>query len=1031
MRINKIQINRFGKLEDYSLDFDDGCNIIYGNNEDGKSTIMAFIKMMFYGSTGRNADLTKNIRKKYMPWGGAKMSGSIEFEDKAITYRIERMFGASNSTDKISLWNKATGEKEGIASGTDLGQRFFGIGAAAFEKSVFIGQAGSMSDFGADKEDEITQKLLNLVSTGDETVSQKKVENRLQTAMDELKSKGGKIGVLDKQNQELSRLTEARLVALEEEDKKKQLEQQRAVLAEQKIALEKTHQDNQSQCDLQEELERLQVLEKRIAKKQAIDKSIAECEDSKQQLIVGDTVFDTAFVKNGESQISQIQSLEEVCSERGRNVHALELEDADLKAQAILRIPQNYVEQIKAKEKERFQVKTSIIALKELIQKLTERLKKQAAFAESEQQLRVQTEERRRQENALINAQAELDSARQSLLQRKQDLENKNQELKLTQQQEEKTNTEYQIAMHNIKSVEQLSNQKIETANEQLKQASTPKQVVTNENAGRSLNKPMMAGAAIILILSIALGALVNPLLYVLVVVAVIVGGVSVGKPKMKSVTTTLVDEAEVARAKENLSSVQRAATQDGEAALEAAKGLQNQYQELKSKADLLQSAADEWEQLYQTAAERVARAQQKHNELEMNVKCTSEKLAGLAQDVKAKQDELAEMGDPIEQDDINNLQERLSIKTTQETSLTNDIHTQLAEMECATIDELQNKNMQMQNYQTKVTAKTESLNKAKEDERQAKEKLDECIQAFVTFVSQFKPVDSYAAAVDMLRGLKEVIEKINNAQAKINNQSEFLMEEMDGKSTEQTEQEASNMREQILSVNHGVLPEKLDDWNTHQLEQQSENSFTQLQEVREALIKLNSTIKNQFIGRKNVSEIEEEMLLLKKAIEEREEDFQCLSIAQSTLIEAFTEIRQSFGPLLNDKTAEIFNQITGGKYHNVIISRNFDINVQDAQSAVSHEWQYLSSGTIDQAYLALRLAVADLLAREKSGLPLMLDDVLLQYDDSRAEQGLRFLANFASEGTASTQIILFTCHKSILDWAEKDHLNVSIKSVF
>lgn len=60
-----------------------------------------------------------------------------------------------------------------------------------------------------------------------------------------------------------------------------------------------------------------------------------------------------------------------------------------------------------------------------------------------------------------------------------------------------------------------------------------------------------------------------------------------------------------------------------------------------------------------------------------------------------------------------------------------------------------------------------------------------------------------------------------------------------------------------------------------------------------------------------------------------------------------------------------------------------------------------------------------------------MLDDVFLQYDDSRAEQGMRFLINFANERAILTQIILFTCHKSILDWVQKNHADVSIKSIF
>ena len=81
MKINKIYISAFGGLKDFTLELNDSLNIIYGNNEDGKSTVAAFIKAMFYG-TGRNSrNLADSVRLKYTPWDNSTMAGRIYFEN--------------------------------------------------------------------------------------------------------------------------------------------------------------------------------------------------------------------------------------------------------------------------------------------------------------------------------------------------------------------------------------------------------------------------------------------------------------------------------------------------------------------------------------------------------------------------------------------------------------------------------------------------------------------------------------------------------------------------------------------------------------------------------------------------------------------------------------------------------------------------------------------------------------------------------------------------------------------------------------
>ncbi|MBQ6848240.1 MAG: AAA family ATPase [Clostridia bacterium] len=191
MKINKIHIISFGGLKDKELDFSDGLNCIYGENEQGKTTIMSFIKMMFYGSTYSGQLLSNNLRKKYTPWDGSQMAGIIEFENDGKLYKLEREFKKSNSTDKVSLTDMSLGEK--VSAESDIGNRLFGLSSAAFERSIFIGQLGFPdSDIGA--ESELNARLSNMVSTGDEKVSLEQVSARLEKPRYALISKSGKAG---------------------------------------------------------------------------------------------------------------------------------------------------------------------------------------------------------------------------------------------------------------------------------------------------------------------------------------------------------------------------------------------------------------------------------------------------------------------------------------------------------------------------------------------------------------------------------------------------------------------------------------------------------------------------------------------------------------------------------------------------------------------------------------------------------------------------------------------------------------------
>ena len=90
MKIKNIHIDNFGKFENFNIDFKDDIQIIYGENEAGKSTLMDFIKLMFYRkeSCEKASAKDKEIREKYYPRSKKEMKGSIEFENNVTLFKL-------------------------------------------------------------------------------------------------------------------------------------------------------------------------------------------------------------------------------------------------------------------------------------------------------------------------------------------------------------------------------------------------------------------------------------------------------------------------------------------------------------------------------------------------------------------------------------------------------------------------------------------------------------------------------------------------------------------------------------------------------------------------------------------------------------------------------------------------------------------------------------------------------------------------------------------------------------------------------
>lgn len=182
MKLLSVHIENFGILSNKSFDFSDGLNTFCEENGWGKSTLSAFIKVMFYGfDNERVRDENENERKKYRPWQGGTYGGSIRFKTKDKVYRLNRTFGAKESEDEFLLVDAITGMASKDYT-EQIGEEIFGIDAAAFKRTVFLAQNDCMTK----ATDSINAKMGNLNDVSDDLNCYENVMKKLKDEMNAL-----------------------------------------------------------------------------------------------------------------------------------------------------------------------------------------------------------------------------------------------------------------------------------------------------------------------------------------------------------------------------------------------------------------------------------------------------------------------------------------------------------------------------------------------------------------------------------------------------------------------------------------------------------------------------------------------------------------------------------------------------------------------------------------------------------------------------------------------------------------------------
>ena len=135
--------------------------------------------------------------------------------------------------------------------------------------------------------------------------------------------------------------------------------------------------------------------------------------------------------------------------------------------------------------------------------------------------------------------------------------------------------------------------------------------------------------------------------------------------------------------------------------------------------------------------------------------------------------------------------------------------------------------------------------------------------------------------------------------------------------------------------------------------------------------------------------------------------EYDAIALAIDTMRKADEDIQSRFSPVLGKLAAEYMQFVTDGKYDGVMLDRDFSATVHEAGGNVPRNAEYLSAGTLDLMYLAVRLAVCSLALPESANCPLIIDDALVNFDADRRRQAMALLEKIAQE----RQVILFACN--------------------
>ena len=238
MKIKNLKINAFGNLKDKEIEFSDHINIVYGNNESGKSTLLKFIDNIFYGTSKTKKGREFSDYDTYKPWHGEEFSGKLSYSlDNGQKFEVFRDFSSKNP--KIYNENLEDISKDFTIDKT-YGNLFF-TEQTGMDESTFLSTLVSMQQevkIDQNSQNSLLQKIANMVGSGDDNISYKKALEKLsKKQLDEIgtaRSQGRPINLIKEEKfdiqDEIGELENYKIRKQEIENEKLQKQEELKVL---------------------------------------------------------------------------------------------------------------------------------------------------------------------------------------------------------------------------------------------------------------------------------------------------------------------------------------------------------------------------------------------------------------------------------------------------------------------------------------------------------------------------------------------------------------------------------------------------------------------------------------------------------------------------------------------------------------------------------------------------------------------------------------------------------------------------------